>query len=315
MKNLILLLLIVGNIFNVNAQKQPSNPYLKTVLDFKGNGGMQLSDKQEVFYFDKNNSLTKSTQYVWKIEKKYHSGNYVMKGVGTYDDGYVIQADQQKLHNYSLIGYYKNGQQAFHIMTLHAENIPNAYVFHGPVIWYNQNGDLVAKGEFKNGYLQGNYFEYDSNGDVVNTFMFNKDKIVNLNEFKSNAKSARIVGDWMNRETSPSAVGVRVKELHNKYLDNGELHVYYCHYNYEDWNPVPPEKFCDKPNIVHYKYIPTDEQSGTVELYNSGELFEKERIIFEGGKSYKTTTIYSRDNPSAIGQKMNFTMDDIRKSK
>ncbi|MGI9526439.1 MAG: hypothetical protein ACR2MS_04930 [Weeksellaceae bacterium] len=289
---------------HVNSLSELDNPLLQTSL--KLSPGLEMEDAQSHLYYDKNMNMTSKTNAYYTLEKKFHSHNHVIKGVGTYDDGYVYQADQQKLKNYSLTTYYPNGNEAFVFIALHTEAVPKAYYLNGDAIWYRQDGTLMAKGKFDSGTLKGDYIEYDEFGEETKKAVFNDNKIVDLNQFTSK-ENQRMVGDWVQDSGEWFLDSKQGKELHNEYLADGTLKVYECAYTQYEGETVPSIRHCDEnPSLLNYKYVPKSNTQGIVEIYHNGELIEREAITFVGKNQIKSRTVYSKNNPSTVGTNFEF---------
>lgn len=303
----IFIFLILISWCNFHAQitsiSELENPILSQTLKLQP--GLNIPKSKTTLYYKKDMTVTGKENAYFTLTKEFHSHNYVMKGVGTYDDGYVVQADQQSAKNYLLKAYYPNGIEAFNIMMFYTPSVPDAYMLDGEAVWFREDGTLLAKGFFKSGRLNGEYIEYNPYGDEVRKAIFNQGKILDTGQFEKHTDNHIIVGDWSQVFNTDNPLEI-VEELHNKYLADGTVHIYKCYYSLSEGEVIPDTEFCDDPLIKFYKYKPSGEGRGIVEFFENGELVEKESIKFINKKEYTSKTVYLKDNPAGIGTTFNF---------
>lgn len=261
--------------------------------------GTTSSNDENKTFVDENWQPSSSSNAQYYLVKEYVEPVMIMEGVPTYEDGLQFKAKDTPLDRYLYNYYYKeNDQLAFTVQVIALKENPEEYQFEGSAAWYKANGDLSAKGFFENGKLNGEYSEFDNNGNIMSTKRFMNGEEINVAE---NIYEP-LLGTWVQETFDQSEQ--RGSFLYNIYNADGTLQIYTE--TYMEFNGKRTSLSKTNPSEFIWKYIEKDNGADILEVYYpDGKLLGIEKITFDGKDTF-SGFITRHQTPAMVGEKYTF---------
>lgn len=258
--------------------------------------GANVTAEADRIYVNDNWDPVAKGQASYYLVKQFVENVMLVSSVPTYDQGLAMKAEETGLVRYLYNYHYLNNQLAFSVQVIAMKSDPDQYHYDGSAVWYNEDGSLLAKGGFDSGKLNGDYTEYDKNGNITV-----QKKYMAGEEFDGEAGVYEpLLGKWVivTKRSSSSE-----KRLYNTFSADGTLLIETI--NLSTAFDKPMKLSSPKPQSFLWKYIPSGSGPGTLEVYYpDGKLLGKETAEVSNGKFIATITQHI--SPDMVGKKYEF---------
>ncbi|MEL7484293.1 MAG: hypothetical protein AAFN41_08050, partial [Planctomycetota bacterium] len=240
----------------------------------------------------------------YRLERAFVENMMIIKAMPTYDQGMGLAAEDTPLDRYTF-NYYRldDNSLALSVGAIVMSAEPSQWAWDGVGVWYDERGLPTAKGNFDSGRLDGVYEAYDTDGNVVETVMYDAGVAYDPNRFAADVFEP-LVGTWY----SDTVDGGITKRLVNDLRDDGTMVIYtqtLISTSFGDSGYMESSRTDDTVCAWVFKPDADDPNAGMMEYYIENELLGRSRVELTEPGVFESRAVYHQ-SPAVVGTRWRF---------
>lgn len=283
MKNMFLSIAFVSSLM---ARAQGSEQINPAAVQSVGKYNMH-SDK---IYVDKSLKETSQSNGAYYLQKQLLGNQMVYNdsNTGNYwqDKAYLKNTPiNQYIYKYFDI---KDNKIVFAASASEYERTPD-YMFHGMAFKSNKNNIVTNKFYYKYGKIDGEFAEYNDDGTFKSRKLYKEGKATDFLQTPQSLDK-KFFGTWEARV--PSKADWQEEYLINIYKDDGSIEAYKNMFYTNEFGKMQTMDGSNSKTVAYWIYKPNTGDSGQLEYYYNGELYEKADIRFKDTNTMQARSTY-----------------------
>ncbi|MEL6796048.1 MAG: hypothetical protein AAFO89_04415 [Planctomycetota bacterium] len=286
------------------ATAPPASPTPPADADGEDRSSLMLSN----FAGDDFTPVRSEGDATYRLERTFVENMMIIKAMPTYDQGMGLAAEDTPLDRYTF-NYYRRGDNSLALsvgaIVMSAE--PSQWAWDGAGVWYDERGLPTAKGNFDSGRLDGVYEAYDTDGNVVETVMYDAGVAYDPNRFAADVFEP-LVGTWY----SDTVDGGITKRLVNDLRDDGTMVIYtqtLISTSFGDSGYMESSRTDDTVCAWVFRPDADDPNAGMMEYYIENELLGRSRVELPEPGVMESRAVFHQ-SPAIVGTRWRFVKAD-----
>ena len=224
-------------------------------------------------YTDTKLNVVPKDRADWVREATFREPIMATQMVPSYDGYPQFMANDTGMGRFDVLyRWVGTGQPAMQTSATAMMNAQTEYTYSGPAVWYDEGGQVIAKGTLEGGKIVGMLEKYDAAGNVTAIETYDGGRKYDPNRFAD--ADSPLIGTWVDVSPSDHAKD-GTRRLFNVYGDDGRVTVYQQQWspNWRDKEKLDLNKTGD-PGEYAWIWRPDDGDAtqGTLEWYDGLKL-------------------------------------------